>query len=29
MIIPIGSLLLALQFFRMAWARITGSKESR
>jgi C4-dicarboxylate transporter DctQ subunit len=28
-IIPIGSLLLAIQFFRMAWARITGSKPGR
>jgi TRAP-type C4-dicarboxylate transport system permease small subunit len=28
-IIPIGSLLLAIQFFRMAWARITGSKAGK
>ena len=28
-IIPVGSLLLAIQFFRMAWDMITGTKRDR
>ncbi len=28
-IIPIGSILLAIQFFRMAWDRLTGIREGR